>query len=367
MKRKALPSAPLADLAPRLLRWFDRHGRHELPWQHPRTPYRVWLSEVMLQQTRVSVVLEYFQRFVAALPTLPDLARADLDQVLALWSGLGYYGRARNLHRAARECMERHDGELPRDLEGLAALPGIGRSTAGAILAQAHGQRVAILDGNVKRVLARLHGVRGWPGSSSTERMLWQLAESHLPGERLADYTQALMDFGATSCTRARPACGSCPLQAGCVAFRDGLVEQLPEARPARTLPVRQCVMLLVTDPQGRVLLQRRAATGVWAGLWSLPECVDQPAASDWLLRHLGGGASATPLPPFAHAFSHYRLEVTPLRAVRGAPATRVADAPDLRWAAHAELAGTGLPAPVRRLLDAALAPSPVPPGPVTA
>ena len=190
------------DYSDRLLSWFDQHGRHDLPWQHPRTPYRVWLSEIMLQQTQVSVVIPYFQRFVTALPDLQALAAASQDDVLALWSGLGYYARARNLHAAAKTCIELHAGELPRDAAALIALPGIGRSTAGAILAQAWGERAAILDGNVKRVLCRLHGIAGWPGTPAVEKTLWVIAESLLPDARLADYTQAQMDFGATLCRR---------------------------------------------------------------------------------------------------------------------------------------------------------------------
>ncbi|HEY0861830.1 MAG TPA: A/G-specific adenine glycosylase, partial [Pseudoxanthomonas sp.] len=193
--------------AARLLAWFDRHGRHDLPWQHPRTPYRVWLSEIMLQQTQVATVVPYFLRFIERFPTLPDLAAASTDEVMAHWAGLGYYARARNLHAAARACVAGHEGVLPRDFDALHALPGIGRSTAGAVLAQAWDDRFAILDGNVKRVLARFHGVAGWPGLPAVEKQLWALAERHLhdvPDGRLADYTQAQMDFGATLCTRAR-------------------------------------------------------------------------------------------------------------------------------------------------------------------
>ena len=200
----------------RLLAWFDHHGRHDLPWQHPRTPYRVWLSEIMLQQTQVATVIPYFLRFIERFPTLPDLAAASTDDVMAHWAGLGYYARARNLHAAAKACVKGHGGELPRDIEALHALPGIGRSTAGAILSQAWNDRFAILDGNVKRVLARFHGIAGWPGLPAVEKQLWALAEQHLrdvPDGRQADYTQAQMDFGATLCTRAVPACAICPLQ----------------------------------------------------------------------------------------------------------------------------------------------------------
>src|SRR5699024_10841109 len=199
-------------IAHALLAWFDRHGRHDLPWQKPRDAYRVWLSEIMLQQTRVATVIPYFRRFVDALPTLPDLAAADEDQVLALWSGLGYYRRARYLHQSARDCVEKHHGQLPRDYDALCALPGIGPSTAGAILAQAHGMHCAILDGNVKRVLTRYHGIHGYPGHGKVEKILWQRAWEHTPHERVADYTQAIMDLGATVCTRSKPDCEHCPL-----------------------------------------------------------------------------------------------------------------------------------------------------------
>ena len=246
-------------VARRLLRWFDRHGRKDLPWQHPRTPYRVWLSEVMLQQTQVASVIPYFLRFVEKFPSLPALAAAAQDDVLALWSGLGYYSRARNLHRAARVCVvDHHGGDLPVNFDALIALPGIGRSTAGAILAQAHCQRLAILDGNVKRVLTRMHGLRGWPGSAAVETQLWKFAELHMPRERIADYTQAIMDMGATLCTRSRPQCSACPLAADCVAHRDGLTAQLPERKARRALPTRSTVMLLLRDRTGRLLLQRR-------------------------------------------------------------------------------------------------------------
>ena len=349
-----------ADFATRLLTWFDRHGRHDLPWQHPRTAYRVWLSEIMLQQTQVAVVVRYFQRFVDALPDLRALAAADIDTVQALWSGLGYYSRARNLHRAAQICVAEHEGDLPRDIDALTALPGIGRSTAGAILAQAHGDRFAILDGNVKRVLARFHGVRGWPGKPAVEKVLWALAQSHLPQQRLADYTQAIMDFGATLCTRVSPACAICPLREDCVARFEGLVAALPEPKPGKALPTRECIMLVLRDEADRFLLQRRPPRGVWAGLWSLPEQPDPSAANDWLLQNFHADFDAgTPLPPIAHGFSHYRLHIVPRlwNAVTMRP--RIADNDDLRWVTPAELASIGLPAPVRRLLSSAEIASP--------
>lgn len=337
--------------ARRLLDWYDRHGRHDLPWQHPRTPYRVWLSEVMLQQTQVRTVIPYFERFVAALPDLAALAAAPLDTVLALWSGLGYYSRARNLHRAAQRCMAEHEGELPHDAERLAALPGIGRSTAAAILAQAWGERHAILDGNVRRVLARFHGVRGWPGGSAVQKTLWTQAEAHTPPTRCADYTQAIMDLGATVCTRSRPRCDACPQAEDCVARRDGLTAQLPEAKPSRALPTRATVMLVVRDGDGRVLLQRRGPTGVWAGLWSLPEADDAAAGRAQLRAQAIAVDDGTPLAPFVHVFSHYRLHVSPLLLDCAGAATAVRDDADWRWCAPAELGAVGLPAPVRTLL----------------
>ena len=349
------PAPGLADgeIAARLLAWFDRHGRVDLPWQHPRTPYRVWLSEIMLQQTQVSVVTGYFNRFVSALPDLPALARASQDEVLALWSGLGYYARARNLHATAKLCVERQGGDLPRDLDALIALPGIGRSTAGAILTQAWNDRAPILDGNVKRVLCRLFGIEGWPGTPTIEKKLWSIAATLLPEARLADWTQAQMDFGATLCTRTSPACAICPLQDVCVARREGRIAELPAAKPGKPLPQRETRMLIAEDPEGRVLLWRRPPTGIWASLWSLPQHENLEEAQAWFQRHLDGDlASARALPALDHGFTHFRLRIHPrLIAVNGTRAA-IGDNADLRWASRAELAAIGLPAPVRKLLQ---------------
>ena len=341
------------DYSGRLLNWFDQHGRHDLPWQHPRTPYRVWLSEIMLQQTQVSVAIPYFHRFVTALPDLQALAAASQDEVLALWSGLGYYARARNLHAAAKTCIEQHAGELPRDVGALIALPGIGRSTAGAILAQAWGERAAILDGNVKRVLSRLHGIDGWPGTPAVEKKLWVIAESLLPDTRLADYTQAQMDFGATLCTRAEPACEVCPLQQDCVAFNDARIGELPSPKPGKPLPQRTVHMLLIEDDVGRFLLQRRPSTGIWASLWSLPEHADLSEGRNWFERHVNGGFERIQAcEPVMHGFSHYRLQILPHRIVGARARDAIGDNDNLRWATRAELAAIGLPAPIRRLLE---------------
>jgi A/G-specific adenine glycosylase len=354
-----MPPAPAAatsetadDFSARLLRWFDTSGRHDLPWQHPRSPYRVWLSEIMLQQTQVQTVIPYFERFVGELPDLRALAAADLDHVIALWAGLGYYARARNLHQAARVCVEKHDGELPADFAALSALPGIGRSTAGAILAQAHGLRFAILDGNVKRTLCRYHGVEGAPASSAVEKTLWALAEQHLPQARLADYSQAIMDFGATLCTRSDPSCVLCPLQDGCVALREGRIAELPQARPGKALPERRTIMLVLRGDGDQVLLVRRPPTGVWSGMWSLPEVADHDQARQFLVRHSQADFDAnTPLALIEHTFSHYRLHIAPLLWRQAPPAPRIGDNGEHRWQSLAALDEVGLPAPVRKLL----------------
>ena len=341
----------MSALATRLLAWFDSHGRHDLPWQHPRSAYRVWVSETMLQQTQVATVVPYFLRFVEALPDLAALAAAAPDQVLALWSGLGYYSRARRLQESARICMREHGGELPRDFDALLALPGIGRSTAGAILSLAHGLRFPILDGNVRRVLCRWGGVRGWPGSTQVLSHLWTIAEDALPHARNDDYTQALMDLGATVCTPASPACGRCPLRDDCIALRDGIAGELPERRPAKSLPERDVHALIVRDNEGRTLLQRRPPVGVWACLWSLPEAPDITGATSWLRDRAGAEAFET-LPPIRHVFSHFRLRIHPLLCTPARARASIGDTDDLRWQPRDALHEVGLPAPIRKLLE---------------
>ncbi|WP_422508536.1 A/G-specific adenine glycosylase [Stenotrophomonas sp. GZD-301] len=343
----------------RLLPWFDGHGRHDLPWQHPRSPYRVWLSEIMLQQTQVNTVIPYFLTFLQVFPTLPALAAASNDAVMARWAGLGYYARARNLHAAAQRCVADHDGELPRDPDALHALPGIGRSTAAAILSQAWNDRHAILDGNVKRVLTRYHGIDGFPGLPAVEKVLWALAEAHVqhvPDGRMADYTQAQMDLGATVCTRSRPACVICPLQDDCVARREGRTDQLPTPKPSKALPEREAVALLLRDGRGRVLLQKRPDTGIWAQLWTLPQAERGSDLQDWFDAHLDGSLEdAEALPVLEHTFSHYRLH---LQVMSCRVAGLRADVPGLRWVATEELPTLGLPAPIRKLLETGAPPA---------
>ncbi len=338
--------------ARRLLAWWEDSGRHDLPWQQARDPWRVWVAEVMLQQTQVGTVIPYFERFIARFPTPSALAAAGEDEVLALWAGLGYYRRARLLHAAARELVERHAAIFPRSLDAAMALPGLGRSSASAILAQAFGLRHAILDGNVKRVLARYHGIHGWPGAARIERELWRLAEAHTPPRRVADYTQAIMDLGATLCTPRSPACGACPQREDCIARREGLAAELPTPRPRKPLPVRRTVMLLIEGPQG-VLLVRRPPVGVWPGLYSLPEC--PPEDREACFARLGI-ASSTALPVLRHTFSHYHLDIEPCLA-RMFDASQLMDEDGRLWY-KPSLPLPGVPAPVRRLLERYIDPS---------
>ena len=342
-----------ADFAETLLAWHARHGRHDLPWQHPRTPYRVWVSEIMLQQTQVKTVIPYFNAFMQRFPTLRALAEASEAAVMQHWAGLGYYARARNLHRAAQRCLAAYGGELPDDFETLLALPGIGRSTAGAILSQAHGRRHAILDGNVKRVLARFFAIDGDPASAAVSARLWRTAESLLPATRMADYTQALMDLGATLCTRAKPGCGICPLAPQCRAQRDGTVSLYPERKARKPVPEREIHMLVLQRKDGTVLLERRPGSGIWGGLYSLPEAADETEARLLAMR-LAGGASGNPdyLPPFTHVFSHFRLNIHGLHWRGCVPKAAITDNEALCWLAPHEWPSIGLPAPIKTLLQ---------------
>jgi len=342
-----------APFAVRVLAWGERHGRRGLPWQRRPTPYRVWISEIMLQQTQVATVIPYYRRFVARFPSVRALAAAELDEVLALWSGLGYYARGRNLHRAAGVVAREHGGRFPRGPEALVALPGIGRSTAGAILSLACGQRRAILDGNVKRVLCRHAGVRGWPGDSGVQRALWALAEARLPETGCREYTQAMMDLGATVCTARDPACGGCPVRGDCVAYRDGRVRELPAPRPRRALPEREATFLLLRNARGELLLQRRPPSGVWGGLWCFPECAATAELPERLAGlGLAGATAPRALAPRTHTFSHFRLRITPLLLeIRPAAPRRVREPAASRWLAPGDAAGVGLAAPVARLV----------------
>ncbi len=341
------PVEPVPDFAARLLAWWSRHGRRYLPWQQQRSPYRVWVSEIMLQQTQVATVIPYFRRFMARFPSLEALAEAPLDAVLSEWSGLGYYARARNLHQAADRVMRDHAGRFPEDADSLAALPGIGRSTAHAIVAQTWNRRAAILDGNVKRVLARHAGIPGWPGQSAVNKQLWAEAERRTPPDQAADYTQAIMDLGALLCVRRSPRCADCPVTSDCVARAQGLVDQLPGRKPPRQRPERRVSLLAVRDDRHRILLRRRAPSGIWGGLWSLPGTDELPLSPS--LKRL------TALAPMRHDFTHFRLHIqfSHLRwPDTGLTAGHVAQTEDEGWFELADALALGLPQPIRRLLE---------------
>ncbi len=294
-----------------LLNWWDVAGRKNLPWQQPQTPYRVWLSEVMLQQTRVDTVITYFNRFCKKFPTLESLAAASLDEVLQLWSGLGYYARARNLHHTAQILVEQYHGHFPETIEALCQLPGIGRSTAGAILALAMDRYAPILDGNVKRVLCRRFAIPGWPGDSGVNRQLWQLATTLTPRQRIGDYTQAIMDLGATICTRT-PQCACCPLADHCLALAQQAVPQYPTPKPRRILPVKEIRMLLLLQQQ-QILLQQNPPAGLWGGLWVLPQIDMGQNTEHWCLEHLRLSVVLKDnWPVYRHSFSHYHLRIQP-------------------------------------------------------
>ena len=338
----------------RVLTWYDQYGRKDLPWQRDINPYRVWVSEIMLQQTQVRTVIPYFERFMARFPRVQDLADAPVDEVLHLWTGLGYYARARNLHRTARAVCEQHGGEFPVGVAGLESLPGIGRSTAGAIASIAQGQWAAILDGNVKRVLARHHAVAGWPGESRVLNTLWSLAEEHTPQQRTADYTQAIMDLGATVCTRSKPACDTCPLAADCTARATGSQAEHPGRKPRKALPVRETVFLILRDADGHVLLQKRPANGIWGGLWCFPELAAVADTTDWCLDQFGREPAGTTLgEAFRHTFSHYHLDIQPLHARLDARPESIMAAEEQLWYNVAQPPQVGLAAPVARLLNA--------------
>ncbi|WP_446809473.1 A/G-specific adenine glycosylase [Methylomonas sp. 2BW1-5-20] len=334
-----------------LLAWFDQHGRKDLPWQQDISPYRVWVSEIMLQQTQVVSVIGYFNRFMARFPTVESLAAAELDEVLLYWSGLGYYARARNLHKTA-QLLAANQGRFPQTVEDLSALPGIGRSTAGAILSIACGQSQPILDGNVKRVLARFHAVHGWPGDNKVAAELWQISRQYTPQQRTGDYTQAMMDLGATLCTRSKPQCEICPIAVVCRASLLGLEKTLPESKPRKVLPVKQLYFLLLLDKQNRILLEKRPPTGIWGGLWSLPEFADREALQDWCMQYNYLIDAAQTLPSQRHSFSHYHLDYIPLLARLENPINNVMEGERAVWYKTAEINTLGLPTPIGRLLQ---------------
>lgn len=339
-----------------VLQWYDQHGRKDLPWQKDITPYRVWVSEIMLQQTQVSTVIPYFERFMLRFPDVHALAAAPTDDVLHLWTGLGYYARARNLHKAAQQVVTEYGGTFPLGPETLVNLPGIGRSTAGAISSISQHIRAPILDGNVKRVLSRFLAIDGWAGQPAVADKLWFFAETFTPTQRVRDYTQVMMDLGATLCTRSKPNCGECPLNNHCLAYKTEEQSRYPGRKPKKATPVRQTWMLLLENYDGELLLEQRPPSGLWGGLWCPPEARDRDDIAN-VLETIGLTAAQTQtLTPFRHTFSHFHLDITPVR-IHVSPVTsndcigHIGEQPSRRWVQHQKPGQLGLAAPVKKLL----------------
>lgn len=338
--------------ATQLLDWYDRAGRKNLPWQKDRDPYKIWVSEIMLQQTRVTTVIPYFDRFIQRFPSIPELAKASIDEVLHLWTGLGYYARARNLHRAAIRICDQYKGEFPTEVEAVYQLPGLGRSTAHAVLTFAFNQSLPILDGNVKRVLTRQRRIHGWPGDKKTEQQLWQLAEELTPTQRTADYNQALMDLGSLICLRRRPLCAVCPVIKTCMAAQYGEQHELPTPAPKRDKPVRTITMIMILK-EHEVLLEQRPHQGIWGGLWSFPE-FDANTDLDQLITSRFGLSIETDAhwKVHRHSFTHFHLDITPVPARLKRPETQVMENPGLVWYNLKNPDARGLAAPVKKLLE---------------
>ena len=336
-----------------ILSWFRKHGRKDLPWQQNITPYRVWVSEVMLQQTQVSTVIPYFNRFMDDYPNVAALAAAPLDSILHNWAGLGYYARARNLHRSATVIADLD--EFPSSLEQLTALPGIGRSTAGAILSIGFGQRAPILDGNVKRVLARFHGIEGWTGDTRINRELWQLSEEFTPNHDCAKYSQAMMDLGALLCTRKQPSCMACPLHQHCIATLTERTELIPLPRPAKALPTRACYMLLLHTRQKQCYLEKRPPTGIWGGLWAFPEFGTKQSLIDWCTARNVNPDALDWQHPLRHTFSHFHLDYTPVTAKLDGSFDWVMEDKRAIWYNPLSNDHCGMPKPVNRLVESLL------------
>ena len=339
--------------ASKLLDWYDHHGRKTLPWQIDRDPYRVWISEIMLQQTQVTAVIPYFLRFMERFPSVASLAAGEADEVMHYWSGLGYYARARNLHRAAQHIEQQHDGEFPSTLEAVMALPGIGRSTAGAILSFCFGQRHPILDGNVKRVLTRFYAIPGYPGTRKVENKLWRLADQLTPANRIEDYTQAIMDLGAMLCVRGRPDCLNCPLNPDCTAYKQGTWDQFPTRKPKKIKPCRTATMLVLVNGDRSVMLEKRPPSGIWGGLWSLPELPQECVAEEYIRSRFGlAPKKDMDLPSMRHGFTHFDLVITPVKFTVSTMDDCTMDAEEYLWYNVSDPQSVGLPAAINKLLS---------------
>lgn len=341
-------------LAKPLLTWYAKEGRKTLPWQTPRTPYRVWISEIMLQQTQVNTVIPYFQRFITRFPDIASLAKASEDEVFSLWTGLGYYRRARFLWQAAKMLMTEYQGQLPDSLDKLIALPGIGRSTAGAIMSLGFDQYAPILDGNVKRVLSRFYGIESWPGEPKTESLLWDLASKATPTKAVAAYNQAIMDLGSMICKRGQPLCEPCPLSKHCQAYASGDPSRLPVSKPKKALPVRKGRLAIIQDDRDNVLLIKRPETGIWSGLWSFPEIAKDVKIATWLKEAFACKLNSQEmLPSFRHTFTHFHWDIEPcLLKVDRLPHWQQTLSQHERWFEQDAWHEVGLPKPIRQLLD---------------
>jgi len=340
----------MSEFATRLIAWQKVHGRHDLPWQNTRDPYAIWVSEIMLQQTQVTAVIGYYAKFMQRFPDIATLANATQEEVLQYWSGLGYYSRARNLHKAAQTIVTEHGGQFPQDFEVIQQLSGIGRSTAAAIASFAFNQVQTILDGNVKRVLARHYLVEGWPGLPKVEKQLWLLAEGLLPEQGMVVYTQGLMDLGATLCTRSKPKCALCPLRETCGAYQQNRVKELPASKPRKVSPQKHTTMLLLLNGN-EVMLEKRPSSGIWGGLWSLPEIGMHEIAVEVAASRFGLQTEAEePLPIVNHAFTHFKLEITP-QPLQLTHKPLQANAPNVIWLPIADAIDAALPTPVRNIL----------------
>lgn len=340
-----------ASFADRILEWYDLHGRKDLPWQQNPSAYKTWISEVMLQQTQVATVIPYYKRFIASFPSVRVLAEADIDKILEHWAGLGYYSRARNLHKAAQQMASLHDYCVPDDLADLCALAGIGRSTAGAILSLAYGQSQPILDGNVKRVLARYHAVSGWSGKSQVSKQLWALAEQHLPSTQNTSYTQAMMDLGATLCTRTRPRCDECPLNHDCRGLEEGEPCRYPESKPKKLIPNKTAYFLYLVDEKQQLLLAKRPPTGIWGGLWCLPQFDSESQLRQWLSTQLGEVEYIKQMAIISHTFSHFKLQMIPLYFKTTTKSHGIMEANHFLWYNRGTQLQGGLPAPINTLI----------------
>lgn len=348
----------MTDFSNKLLAWHKLHGRFDLPWQNTTDPYAIWVSEIMLQQTQVATVIPYYERFMERFPTVQALANAEIDEVLHLWTGLGYYARGRNLHAAAKQVQTEFNGDFPQTLEQMMSLRGVGRSTAGAILSFAFSLRHPILDGNVKRVLSRVFGVDGWYGKKTVADQFWQLADQHTPEQGIARYTQAIMDFGATMCTRSKPNCDRCPFVKNCIAFKENRISELPGKKPKKANPIKSCIVLLIRNESDHVLLQQRPPSGIWGGLWTLPQ-IDTKNNQKIIEADINTECNkqygfkiqiVKKEKPFRHTFSHYHLDITPMY-VSIKKETSIIEDSSSQWVDLTQPLQIGMPAPIKKLL----------------